>query len=451
MKLLIIGGTEAVRRTIADRLESAAHDTRMLTAAEPEDALVHAMLGLDAAVLLGGAGPAAGSSVVRAVQNANLQRLVLVSRRGAPDSRADEAAVARFTGARSILRVPHVYGAGDPLYGSLVTMIRSLPMLPVPDTGGRRLQPLAQEDLAEAIARVLAGVADSDEVLELAGADVTSLGDLLDRLERIVGRSPMHFPVPDSVLAAGMQLAASFGFEVSAGDNPLVALGGEDALPEGKPNALTDVLGVTPTGLDDGLRRMVEGIPEQLPADGVGSLRRRRWWVDIEHGSMDADELFAWFRAHFVECMTAAGVESVVEDGGTGTLDPGNSVTFELPLRGQVQVRVVEVSARRATIATLQGHPMAAAVMFGTTEFGTAVRYEVSSLERAASILDQVALAAGGAALRELTMESLVECVVRASGGEAADGVQWEEKELEGEEAAGAETLVDEIVRRAGA
>lgn len=436
MKLLIVGGDEPVRRSSVERLASATHDVQWMSGGEAagREAVRRHVEQAECTVLLGGVGRAIARSIVEEGAQGEVRMLVLVARRGDPNARAEEEEVAKFAGERKILRVPHVYGPGDPLFGSLVTMLRSLPMLPVPDSGGQRLQPLAQGDLAEAIARVVAGVAEGEEVLELAGAEVTSLGDLLDRLERIVGRSPMRFPVPDSVLAASVQLASSFGFDAVAGDNPLVALGGTDALPEGVPNALTDVLSVTPRSLDEGLRELVAGMPEQPPSEGVGTLTRRRWWADIENGTMDADELFAWFRGHFAECMTAAGVETMAEENGPRTLDLGNTITFELPLRGQVQVRVLEVDERRATIATVQGHPMAAAVMFGAEEFGTAVRFEVSSLERPASVLDQLALAAGGSALRDLTMESLVTCVVRASGGEAANGVQSAEEEVAEEE-----------------
>ena len=54
-----------------------------------------------------------------------------------------------------------------------------------------------------------------------------------------------------------------------------------NVIPSGVTNALTDVFGVTPLTLGEGLGRLVDTMPERLPSEGTGSLERQRFWADI--------------------------------------------------------------------------------------------------------------------------------------------------------------------------
>ena len=60
----------------------------------------------------------------------------------------------------------------------------------------------------------------------------------------------------------------------------------------GATNALIDVLHITPTSLDAGLRALCDQQPEQLPTDGVGTLKRKRFWADIDNSSYSPEILF---------------------------------------------------------------------------------------------------------------------------------------------------------------
>jgi nucleoside-diphosphate-sugar epimerase len=444
MRITVAGGAGFVRRSVVDRLRADSHDVVEHSAAGDLVAEGQgAAAGRDLLVVLG------GSEVVHADSGAReiAGRVLAVVRRGNP---GEEVAAQQLAakGDGTVLTVPHVYGPGDALYGALVTMMRTMPMLPIPEPGDRRQQPLAVEDLVEAIAHCVESPLAA-RTLDLAGPDETSLPDLLDRVERIIGRGPPRFPVPESVLSAGMQLAASFGFEVEETENPLLSLNVEDALPESSPNGLL-ALGVTPTPLDVGLRRLVESLPEQLPSEeeGEGEFTRRRWWADITGSELDPAEMFAWFRGHFRECMEATEIGEPVGRDAPFTLDPGVLLTFEAPLRGQVQLRVIEVTGQRATLATVRGHPLAAAIMMGTSSYGGAVRFEITVIERAATEIDAIALASGGSWLEHLTMSELVECVIRASGGEAIDGVLEDEQELVDDDAELAEAEIASLLDR---
>jgi NADH dehydrogenase len=186
--------------------------------------------------------------------------------------------------------------------------------------------------------------------------------------------------------------------------------------------------------LDAGLRRLLDEQPEQLPDTGVGSLRRKRFWTDIRGARFDADTLFEFVRTHFGELipgvigMNAEGREApAIEEGATLTLD--------LPLRGHVQVRVVELDDRRMTFLTVAGHPIAGVVRFLTEARGDAVRFEIQVYERAARTLDLLLMRTAGGWMQRMVWNGVVDNVVRVSGGNATP-VRHSDDELSDSEAA---------------
>lgn len=81
-------------------------------------------------------------------------------------------------------------------------------------------------------------------------------------------------------------------------------------------------------------------------------------------------------------------------------------------------------------------------------EVGGLVRFEVRSYTRASSLIDRIGMETIGEPLRRATWTSLVENVVRRSGGEAVDGVRTETAELAPEDAEGLERWAEELVVR---
>ena len=104
--------------------------------------------------------------------------------------------------------------------------------------------------------------------------------------------------------------------------------------------------------------------PEQLPSDGIGTLKRKRFWADIVGCAHSPETLFALFRTHFDE-VTPVFVDAKAEPRTTDVIEEGETLTLALPMRGHVQVRVASSSEpRRVTLLTLEGHPLAGAVRF---------------------------------------------------------------------------------------
>jgi NADH dehydrogenase len=323
-------------------------------------------------------------------------------------------------------------------------MVRTLPVVPVIGDGHQLFQPVWHEDVAEAIALAV----DRDDLIggeyDMAGEEVTSQRDLIDRFKRLTNRATVDIPIPEFLAQAGIRAAALAGVDIGFNDSQLQMLVEGSALPPEANNALTRIFGISPKPLEEGLRILADVQPEQLPDDGVGPLMRKRYWADIVESRLDADRLLDYVRLNF-SSVAPAVMSPAAEPGTPSIVEEGVTLTLDLPLRGHVQVRVAEVDERRCTLMTLDGHPIAGAVRLQTEPVQGAVRFEVQVYERAASIPDLVAMRTLGSALQDRAWTQLVENVVRASGGRARD-VRHTTESLSESEAAVVQRWAEELV-----
>ena len=139
---------------------------------------------------------------------AGVARLVLVSGIGAdPQSpspyirargRGELAARQAFPGA-TVVRPGAMFGPGDALFGTLADIARLFPVVPLIGGGHTRVQPVYVEDVAEAIARVLAERGSAGQTYELAGPGAYTLRELVGFVLRLVGKRRLLVPVPFAV------------------------------------------------------------------------------------------------------------------------------------------------------------------------------------------------------------------------------------------------------------
>jgi uncharacterized protein YbjT (DUF2867 family) len=136
---------------------------------------------------------------------ASVARFVLVSGIGAdPESGSPyirargrgELVVQQAFPAVTIVRPGAMFGPGDALFGTLAHVARLLPVLPLIGGGRTRLQPVFVEDVAEAIARVLADPGTAGQTYELAGPGVYTLRELVKITLRLIGKRRLLIPVP---------------------------------------------------------------------------------------------------------------------------------------------------------------------------------------------------------------------------------------------------------------
>ena len=425
----------------ADGCDAVLHVTGIVEEAPPEATF--------ARVNVGGT-----RNMIREAERAGVRRFVYVSSLGADRGASEyhrskcegEQLTRAFRGAWTICRPGNVYGPGDEQISVLLRMVRSpSPVVPRIGDGDQPFQPLWWEDAAVSLAEVMERDDLGGRELDLAGKETTSQNDLLQRFNAMTGRDVQSIPLPETVATIGAKLVSLVGWDIGFTDDQLQMLREGNVIAPGGTNALTDVLRITPTLLDAGLRALCDLQPEQLPTDGVGTLKRRRFWADIDDCGCSPETLFRRFTEHFND-VTPVFVEARAEPGASGGMAEGETLTLALPMRGHVQVRVAGLDARRVTLLTLAGHPLAGAVRFLAEERGRAVRFQVEVHDRAANLIDLVAMRTLGDRMQGHTWSHVVEKMVELSGGVAPAGVQEDTESLDDAEAAAISRWLEELI-----
>jgi NADH dehydrogenase len=387
---------------------------------------------------------------------AGVRRFVFVSSLGAEtgesayhtSKREAEALVRRFAGNWTICRPGNVYGPGDEQISLLLRIVRGVsPVIPKVGDGNQPFQPIWWEDIARALAIVVERDDLAGRELDIAGPEVTSQNDLLARFSTITGRSIHSVPVPEFLATLGARVVSLVGWDMSFNEEQVQMLREGNVIPPGRVNALASVLGVTPTPLDAGLRQLADLQPEQLPSDGVGTLKQKRYWADIVGCRHTPEALIGQLRTHFNE-VTPVYVEACAEPSTSDEIAEGETLTLALPMRGHVQVRVAELEPHQVTLLTIEGHPLAGAVRFRADERESAVRFTVQVYDRPANVLDLIAMRTLGDRLQNRTWEQVVQHMVERSGGAAPEGVQRKTESLDEQEAARIEAWLAEVAMR---
>ena len=485
MKVLVTGGTGVVGAAAVPALLRAGHTVRLLSRHADRDVaelpegveafvadladprpLQEAVAGCDAVVHIAGiveeAPPAVTFEAINvegtralcaAAEVMGMPRFVYVSSLGADRGESDyhksklaaEEHVRRYRGPWVVLRPGAVYGPGDETVSMLLKMTRTLPAVPVVGDGEQPFQPIWYADFGEAIARTIDRPELAGRTLEVAGPDVTTTGEVLERLSAITGRKPGRISVPAWVARFGAQALESFGglgrklmtratMAPPINDAKLKMLLEGNVIAEPKDNALTSVFGVHPTRLEDGLKLLADLLPEQAPGDGVGAVRRTTYTAEIRGSRVDAAGLVDLVCSRLAEIMPIEfKAEPGVPDGARRT---GETLTGALPARGNIQVRLEERTERRASFVTIEGHPLAGLLMFTADEVPGGVRFSIEVAAQAANFADWIAMRTVGGFMQARNWREVVQRVVDASGGEAPAGVQRQSEYLDDEQVA---------------
>ena len=356
--------------------------------------------------------------------------------------REAERLVRAYRGAWVILRPGNVYGPGDEVISKLLSMHRTLPAIPVIGAGNHTFQPIWYLDLGAAIARAVEMDVEA-QAFELAGDDVTTPNEILSRFEELTGRSPARVPVPEFLAGVTARVADFAGVPFPISESQFQMLIEENVVRSPEGNALSRVFGVAPTPLNKALTILADAQPEQTPDQGVGGMEQKRFWADITDSRMSADALMDEFR---VRCTEVMPIEFDVEPGTPQCVVEGATLTAALPMRGNIQIRVVENEPRVVTFATLRGHPLAGVVRFTTTETAAGgLRFMVSVFARAATMVDWLAMSTVGAPAQNSTWRTVVQRMAELSGGRS-EGVEEEKAVVRGEESARIEEWVSDLV-----
>lgn len=485
MKALVTGGTGVVGQAVVTKLLRRGHSVRLLSrnakrdvaqwndAVEPwpanireADTIRGSADGCDIVLHVAGivsesppeitfdtVNVAGTRNMLAEAERAGAGRFIYLSSLGADigksryhiSKRDAEALVEKFRGGWIIMRPGNVYGPGDEVVSLLLQMVRTLPAIPVIDGGDDKFQPLWMDDLAIAIADAAERTDLHGRTLELAGNEVTSTNDLVDRFARVTGRTPARIPIPGFLASAGAAVAELIGMPLPVNESQLTMLREGNVIADPGNNALTATFRIEPIALDQGLKKLADSQLERTPGDGVGSLKRKRIWADISGSRHSPEQLFEIFRKDFDEA-TPGLMDAKTEPGTACHLEEGVTITMSLPFRGNVQVRVQEVTPTKATLVTLAGHPLAGAVRFLSEQRGDHVRFEAQVYNRPANIPDWIVMKTIGESLQGLAWEGLVERMIEESGGAAPSGVQHDEQTLDEDQAELIDAWVKDLI-----
>ena len=288
-RLLITGATGAIGRSLLGYLEpSSWEEVRLLIhRAEPpagswsivrgdleaQRPLDQALSGIDVVLHLAGRGHAHSEEDYRrlnvegtrallvAAERAGVGRFVFVSSRAAgptggayaSSKLAAEEMVEKSPLPWSILCPSEVYGAGaGGFVNHLVGWVWKWHLVPMPGDGSDKVAPVHLEDLAPAMASALTVEEALGRRFVMAGPDIVTVLELIDRAGRLAHRRPLVLPLPWWLMRGAARLARW------AGSLALV----EDQIDRLRSEKETDsasaiaILGFKPRGLDEGLREM---------------------------------------------------------------------------------------------------------------------------------------------------------------------------------------------------
>ncbi len=496
MNILVTGGTGVIGNGAIPALLRAGHGVRLLTRHASKDVrgfpegveafeadlanqdeLASAAEGCDVVVHIAGIVDETPPDVtfekvnvegtrhlLAAAKEAGIERFVYVSSLGADRGESDyhrskreaESLVRGYSNGWLILRPGNVYGPGDETISMLLKMIRTLPAVPMVDEGRQRFQPLWYADIGKAIAQAVEERQVMGRTLELAGADVTTTAEVLDRLAAITGCNPARLEVPVWVAQVGTKAMEAFGATgkkwlrgagVGQPINPakLGMLLEENIIPEGRPNALVSVFGIKPTPLEEGLEVLADMLPEQLPGDGVGAVKSAIYAATITGGSRNAKQLLDYVCEHIAEVMP---IDFSAEPDAPTSAEEGETMTLEIKGRGNVQVRLEERTEQRATFVTIEGHPLAGVMQLHAEDGQEGVTFYVLTAAQPANVMDWIALRTVGETMQSVNWRAVVRRVVELSEGTAPEGVRKTSHTLEDKEVAELRGWLEKLVQR---
>ena len=148
---------------------------------------------------------AEGAQAVAEAARASDAKLVHVSAIGADAESPSEYARSKAVGERHaldarpdaiVMRPSIVFGPEDDFFNRFGGMARLAPALPLIGGGKTRFQPVYVGDVADAVARAVAGEAKPGTVYELGGPDVMTFRECLEELLRVINRKRFFVPLP---------------------------------------------------------------------------------------------------------------------------------------------------------------------------------------------------------------------------------------------------------------
>ncbi len=146
-----------------------------------------------------------GAESVALAAAAENARMIHVSALGADPESTSAYARAKAEGERLVLaatpdatifRPSVLFGPNDDFFNRFAAMARMSPALPLVGGGATRFQPVFAGDVAEAVAKAVAGDTRPGTVYELGGPEVLTFKALMEYVLATIGRHRLLVPIP---------------------------------------------------------------------------------------------------------------------------------------------------------------------------------------------------------------------------------------------------------------
>ena len=209
--------------------------------------------------------------------NAGVQRFVYISALGASPAAGPyfrsrfqaEDAVMSSGMEHVILRPAVVYGPSDHFVTSILELLRRLPVFPMLGDGTFQLQPVAVEDLVDALIQSVERPDVEGGLYEVAGPDRISFVSIVRTVGEVAGLRRLILPLPDRVASPVTRLVRRAGFATPFTREQLDVLRRGSVL-SGADNPLRSVFRVKPLPFRDALEDYL-GVGAGGPAAGPDS------------------------------------------------------------------------------------------------------------------------------------------------------------------------------------
>jgi uncharacterized protein YbjT (DUF2867 family) len=129
------------------------------------------------------------------------------------------------------LRASIVIGARSRSFRFLVKLVERVPVLPMPPWVRNRTQPIDGRDVLEFLARSATVSGAAGRSVDIAGPDVLTYGELMERIRDLLMLNRPAISVPVNMTAVASQVAAAIAGEDPGLIEPLMGSLGSDILP----------------------------------------------------------------------------------------------------------------------------------------------------------------------------------------------------------------------------
>jgi uncharacterized protein YbjT (DUF2867 family) len=147
------------------------------------------------------------------------------------------------------LRASIVIGAGSASFRVLVRLVERLRVLPMPAWRSNRTQPVDERDVIEFLARTPAVPAAAGRSLDIAGPDLLSYGEMIERIAELMGVGRLPLPLRTSLTPPASALVSAVADQPVELVRPLMESLESDVLPR-DPDEAPRMYGIRPRGFD---------------------------------------------------------------------------------------------------------------------------------------------------------------------------------------------------------